>query len=321
MRTQLKLFVVMCLIVMLGAVGCNSAGNQPAPTAVPTSEPELAPTEMPTAVPEPIVDPATAVVLNMVERVNAEDYAGAAEFVAEDMMAYFIGLPPTGMEIYRGKAQFQTFLEECCTGANFVWEVTPNSRVEDGVVTAMSKTWMDFTRELGVAPNNWYEIFVVEDGKITQYVSWITQESLAKFKPVLREVAPELFEFSLPTDETPVNEVTITFADGTCAYNGPMTLEAGNVVVNIDVQDQDKEKYAVAFFTLDAEKDLVDFMAAGHGYSVPSWSVTKSFSGELNPGVSTTYSLPVDEGLYYMVCMSKPPDIFIGNAGPFVVVK
>ena len=256
--------------------------------------------------------------MSMLERVNAEDYAGAAEFVDEDMMAYFIGMPPTGMEIYRGKEQFRTFLEECCTGQNFVWEVTPE-RVEDGVVFGEAKTWMDLTRELGVAPNSFHEIFVVKDGKITLYGSMMSEESLVNFKPALAEVMPDLFKVVLPEGETPVTEVNITITDGTCAYDGPMTLQAGEVTLNVDVQDQAAEKYALSFFTLDEDKDLVDLMAATYRPSPPAWA-RMVFLHELKPNENFTLeNYVVNEGLLYMVCWSSPPDLAIGNAGPFVV--
>lgn len=326
MRTNFKLLCVMLLILLWVVAGCTSSGSQAAPTSSPTQEAAELPTEPATAVPkamavpEPTVDPAEAVVLSMIERVNAEDYAGAAEFMAEDMMAYLIGMPPTGMEIYRGKEQFQTFLEECCTGANFEWEVVPE-RVEDGVVYAESKTWMDFTRELGVAPNSWHEIFVIKEGKITLYVSTITEEALANFKPALREVMPDLFEIVLPAGETPVSEVTITIADGSCAYNGPMTLQAGELSVNAVVQDEIWEKYVVSFFTLDVDRDMLDLMASTPRSGPPSWS-RMVFLKELEPNESQTYEdFYVKEGLLYMVCWAGSPDIPIGNAGPFVVVK
>ena len=42
----------------------------------------------------------------------------------------------------------------------------------------------------------------------------------------------------------------------------------------------------------------------------------------MEPGESQTFeSFFVDEGLLYMVCWGSPPDIAIGNAGPFVVQK
>jgi hypothetical protein len=237
------------------------------------------------------MDPA-AVVLEMVARANAEDYAGAAELVADDMMAYFIGLPPTGMEIYWGKAQFQTFLEECCTGQHFEWEVVP-TQVVHSMVYAESKTWMDFTRELGVAPNDWHEIFAVEDGKITLYVSMITEEALARFKPVIFEAIPELATAVQPpaaSDETPVSELTITIANGTCAYDGPLTLQAGALTVHVVVEDQDWKKYFVSFFTLDEDKDLIDLMASTLQHWPPPGQ-DMVFLKELAPGESKTYNI------------------------------
>jgi ketosteroid isomerase-like protein len=323
MRTQLKFFVVLFLIVLLGIAGCTSSGNEIVPT--PTSPPESVdlPTAVPepTAIPEPTVDPAAAVVLEMVARANAENYAGAADLVADDMMAYFIGMPPTGMEIYWGKEQFQTFLEDCCTGQHFLWEVVPE-RVEDGVVYARSKTWMDFTRELGVAPNSWYEMFEVKDGKITLYVSTITEEALAKFKPVIFEAIPELATAVQPpteSDQTPVSDVTITIANNTCAYDGPMTLQAGELTVNVEMQDHGWDKYAVSFFTLDEGKDMIDLMASTYNPGPPSWS-NMVFLKELVPDENQPHqSFVIEEGLLYMVCWAGTPDTAIGNAGPFVV--
>lgn len=320
MKTKFVLSVVLSLLVGM-FVGCSSAGDQSGPTLEPTPDVVVLPTEMPTAVPEPSVDPASVVVLTMIERVNAEDYAGAAELVADDMMAYLIGMPPTGMEIYWGKEQFQAFLEACCTGQNFEWELMPQ-RVEDGVVYAESKTWMDFTRELGVAPNIWHELFQVKDGKITLYVSTITEESLARFKPAIFEAIPELATAVQPppeTDDLPVSEVNVTITNHTCTYDGPMTFQEGELIVNVAVQDQRFDNYAVTFFTLDEGKDLIDLMASTYNPGPPSWSDTV-FLKELGPGDNQSYEgLYVKEGLLYMVCWGGSPDIAIGNAGPFTV--
>jgi hypothetical protein len=44
------------------------------------------------------------------------------------------------------------------------------------------------------------------------------------------------------------------------------------------------------------------------------------FYKELKPGESQTYNgFYVTDGLLYMVCWASPPDMPIGNAGPFVV--
>lgn len=318
MKTRYKVFAVMFFIIVLSVVGCTSTVSQTSPTPGRTPEVDVLPTATQPVEPTPTVEPAVAIVIEMVERVNAEDYAGAAELFADEAMVYLIGMPPTGMEIYRGKEQFRTFLEACCTGQNFVWEVTPG-HVEDGTVFVEAKTWMDFTRELGVAPNSFHEVFVVRDGKITLYASTMTEDALAIFKPVLREVMPELFEVTLPENETPASEVTVTIADGTCAYDGPMTLQAGELTVNVAVQDQRAEKYAVSFFTLDADKDKIDLMASTNRSGPPSWS-EMVFLKELAPNESQTYKgFYIEEGLLYMICWAGSPDIPVGNAGPFVV--
>lgn len=307
MQTRVNLLMSIFLIVALGLLAaCGDVDAQSVPTAAPSPAVEA-------------VDPAE-VVLEMVARANAEDFAGAAELVSEDMMSYFIGLPPTGIETYRGRDQFQTFLEECCTGQNFVWEVKP-VRVEGDTVFTESKTWMDFTRELGVAPNSWHEVFVVRDGKIDLYTSTLTQAALARFKPVLYEALPELATAVQPpvdTGETPVSEITVTFDSGICTYSGPMLLQAGELTINVSVPDQDWNKYAVSFFTLDEGKDLVDLMAATYNDGPPPWA-DMVFLAEFDPGANQTYTDSMEEGTLYMVCWAKTPDTAIGNAGPFVV--
>lgn len=324
MKTYLRLvtFVIVLTLLILPGCGGTTSAPEPPPAAVQaTAVPEVIEepaTGEPAATPDLREDPAAAVVLEMLSRVNAEDYAGAAELVADDMMSYFIGMPPTGMEIYWGKEQFQTFLEQCCTGQNFQWEVTPVS-VQDGVVYAESKTWMDFTRDLGVAPNTFHEVFAVRDGKIALYTSTMTQEALAKFRGPLSEVMPEAFAVPPAGDEPPVSEVTITLADNTCAYNGPRNLKAGELIVNVDIQDQNWEKYAVSFFTLDEGKDIIDLMASTPLPGPPEW-MSMEFIQELGPGAKETYkNFYVKEGLLYMVCWAGGPDTPIGNAGPFYV--
>jgi len=257
----------------------------------------------------------------MVAQVNAGNFTEASEYFSDDAMIYLVGMPPTGMEIYWGKGQFRTFLEECCTDQNFEWEIDIE-RVDKGVVFAEAKTWMNFTRELGVAPNSFHEVFAVEDGKITLYYSTMTESTLANFKPVLLEAIPELAEVMQPAfdlNEKPVNEINVTIANNTCSYKGPMTLEKGAVTVTVDVQDERFDKYAVAFITLSEGKDLVDLMASTYNSGPSYWSHVV-FLKELNPGESQTYkSFNVSKGLLYMVCFAQPPALPIGNAGPFVV--
>ncbi|MDH4135585.1 MAG: nuclear transport factor 2 family protein [Anaerolineae bacterium] len=319
MKTRLIAITTLVLVLALPAalvllIGC---GSQPTPTPVPTATPipTVASTPAPTATPTPTSVPISAVVLGMVERMNAGDLEGSLAYFADDAMVYFVGMPPTGMEIYRGKEQLRPVWEECI-GSHFKWEVEITSVVGD-VVNARAKTWHDFTRELGVAPNEFTDVYVVKDGKIVTYGSTITEEALAKFKPALAAVMPPEPP-AAPSSENPVSEMTVTIAGETCTYDGPMTLQAGEIKVTMDVKDQDKELYALTFFNLDPDKDFTDLMASTAGAGPPPWSDMLLFE-ELGPGKSETYSFTVEEGPVYLICWSKPPDLPIGAVGPFEV--
>jgi hypothetical protein len=113
--------------------------------------------------------------------------------------------------------------------------------------------------------------------------------------------------------------VEITISDGTCSYNGPMTLQAGELSVVAEINDHNQERYAVSFFTLDADRDMLDLMASTSRAGSPPWSKTV-FLKELGPDEVFSRSFTVKEGLLYLVCWSGPPDLAIGNAGPFTVV-
>lgn len=315
MKGSFIIAVVIMIVAVLGISGCASQATLPPDTPTPVPPTPVPPT------PEPTADLLTTTVLDMVERTNAGDFAGAADLFSEDALIYLVGMPPTGMEIYRGKDQFRTFLEECCTGQNFVWEVAPEG-VDYGSVFVEAKTWMDFTRQLGVAPNSFHEIFVVKDGKITLYYSTMTEEALNKFKPILFEAIPELaaaVEPQFDPNETPASEIAVTISDATCTYDGPMSIQEGELTVNVSVQDDRFEKYAVTFFTVDDDKDLIDLMASTYNPEPPSWS-NMLFIEELTPGENQTYTnINVEDGLLYLVCWASPPDMPIGNAGPFIV--
>jgi hypothetical protein len=192
-------------------------------------------------------------------------------------------------------------------------------RVEDGVVYAESKTWMDFTRELGVAPNDWHEVFTVEDGKITGYWSVITEEALAEFRPALCAALPEACpEPAAPPDAEPVSEITITIENGTCPYDGPMVLQAGDVNVTAAVKDETGEKYAVSFFTIEPNHDFVNLMASTYNPGPPAWSDIVWLK-EVPPGETINQFFTAKEGLLYMICWTDPPAWPIGQAGPFEV--
>jgi ketosteroid isomerase-like protein len=291
-------------LLAVGLAGCASPANTPAPTA--TTAPLVDPAEHPNA----------KIVLQMVRKLLAGDIDGSLAYFAEDARSYFIGMPPVGMEFYQGREALRPTWEFCVSD-NFDWEATI-TKVEGDLVYANARTWLDFTRQLGVAPNEFVDVYEVKDGKIVTYGSIMTEEALEEFKPALEEVMPSEPP-PAPASDIPLTEINVTIANGTCRADWPSYVKAGEVTVNMEVKDQDREKYAVLFFTLEEGKDLVDLMASTLRPMPPSWSKNVFFE-ELFPGESQSKKFTAKEGNLYLVCFSKPPDLAIGNAGPFVVV-
>ena len=304
MKRQSKQVMVIAMTLLLVAAGCSqgTAALPPTPTPIPTMA---------------TVSPISTTVLGMVERMNAGDLDGTMAYWAEDAIVYFFGLPPTGTEIYKGKGQIRSVFEECIS-SHFKWEVEISSVVGD-VVNAQARTWHDFTRQLGVAPLEYTDVYVVKNGKIVSYASTVTEESLARLKPAFAKAMPAEPP-ATPTSEKPVSDLAISISGGTCNYDGPMTLQAGEIKVTWEVKDQDRGLYALTFFGLAPDKDLPDLMAATVRPAPPSWS-NIFLEKELGPGKSTTSSFTVKEGSVYLVCWSTPPDLPIGGLGPFVVKK
>ena len=259
---------------------------------------------------------ASAIVLSMVERMNAGDLKGSMAYFAEDAMGYIVGLPPTGMEVYAGKEAIRALWQDSIDN-HFLWEVEITN--ENGnEVFVNAKTWHDFTRQLGVAPLAWNDVYEVEGGKIVTYSTVITSESLARLKPALAEVMPPE-EPPAPLSGSPVSALAVTIANGTCTTDGPVALQAGEVTVSLNVADQTNSLYALSLFKLDEGKDLTDLMATTSGMP-PSWADMLLLE-ELEPGKSESYTLTLEQGPLYVVCWSQPPDLAIGNAGPIAVAQ
>jgi ketosteroid isomerase-like protein len=309
-KTQIRLPLVISIVLvsMVSMVGCAAPATQPPATSVPPTQPPVQASPMPNSNSE--------LVLAMVERLNAGDAEGSLAYFADDTMGYIVGLPPTGMEVYQGKEQIRSLWEDSVSN-HFLWEVEI-TRASGDEVYVRAKTWHDFTRELGVAPLEWNDVYEVQDGKITTYSTAITKDALARLKPALAAVMPPEPTAAPPSDP-PVSEMTVTIAGGVCTTDSPLTLQAGEVTATLDVQDQDKSLYALTLFNLGEGKDFLDLMAATVGMQ-PSWADDLLYE-ELGPGQNATYTFTVEQGPVYLVCWSKPPDIAIGNAGPFTVVQ
>jgi hypothetical protein len=318
MKTRLNQLTVTLIIFVLSIAGCANPATEPLPTQ--TAVPEATatqppPTEAPVVQATPTATLPAATVMGMTERLNAGDLEGAMAYWADDAVVYFFGLPPTGTEIYKGKEQFRPVFEEN-VASHLQWEVDIRSITGDEV-NARAKTWHDFTRQLGVAPLEATEVYVIHDGKIVTYVWTLTEDSLARLKPALAEVMPPESP-AAPAPETPVSELLVTISGGACTHDGPMTLQAGEIQVTMDVKDQDKTLYALTFFNLDPDKDFVDLMASTARADPPAWADMISIH-TLGAGKSATSRFTVEEGPVYGVCWSQPPDLPMGALGPFEV--
>jgi len=312
MKYRLPLIFITALIAILIMAGCAAPATPPPPTRVPPTQiPPTQPPASPTAIPN------GEVILRMADRINAGDIEGSLDYFADDAIVYLAGFPPTGIEIYKGVDQIRRLWQDSVDN-HFEWEVNITSVSGDihGIVNAKTKTWHDFTRQLEVAPLEYTEVFEVKDGKIVSYGSWLTEESLARFRPAFEAVMPPE-----PTAEPPsvpaVSEMTVTIANGSCTTNSPLKLKAGEVKVTLNVEDQENSMYLLTLFNMDPGKDILDMMVATVGLP-PSW-VDMLLEKELGPGKSETTTFTLEKGPVYMVCWSQPPDLAIGNAGPIFV--
>lgn len=327
MKTQSAFLIIVSLALLLIA-GCAAPAVQstaaqapptlsPATQAPPTQPPptQAPPAQPPASQETPQSALATDVVLGMVERLNAGDVEGSLAYFSDDAIIYFMGFPPTGIEMYKGKEQIRSLWQDSAAN-HFKWEAKVNYAADD-LVNIQAKTWHDFTRQLEIAPLDYSDVYQVIDGKIKTYGSWLTEDSLARFKTAFAAAAPPE-PTAAPFSGTPASELTVTIAGGTCTTDGPAALKAGEVTVNWNVQDQDKLKYALTLFTLDPGKDLLDLMVSTYGLP-PSWGDMLLYS-ELGPGESETNTVTLENGPLYLICWSKPPDLPIGNSGPIPVV-
>lgn len=309
MKPQLTLIAV--LVIALALAGCVAPVVPPTPTQPPAPTPTSPPPPPPTQV---ALTPAD-VVMGWAERLNAGDVDGALALWADDGIWYFFGLPPNGSELLKGKEALRTeFANEIADNLNVQFEI---KSVVGDVVTSHDTTWMDFTRQIGAAPMEATGQFLIEDGKIVEYTWTPTQDSVTRLMTALAEVMPPEPEAAAPVLEA-VSELTVTFADGTCSIPEPVALKAGDVQVTVNVQDENKQAYAVTFLTLDEGKTFMDLMASTTGLP-PAWSNLLHYE-EIGPASTKTYTVSVDEGPLYAICWARPPDHPIGNLGPFEVV-
>jgi ketosteroid isomerase-like protein len=139
-------------------------------------------------------DPAS-VVKAASELLSAGDLEGCLALWADDGTFQLEGLP-SGPETYKGKDQLRSEFEDEI--ANHIEIQVKVLKVEGDTVTTRTTTWHDFTCQIGVAPLEATEIYVVKNGQIASATWTISPESLAKVQAALATL-PETGGVAFPT--------------------------------------------------------------------------------------------------------------------------
>ena len=103
------------------------------------------------------------IVADMKEAVNAGDVDATMAFFADDAVVKLVpALPPGSPGTYTGAEEIRSWFEELVAG-NFEIEIDVVD-VDGDTVTTRTSTWMDETRELGIAPLVATETYTVREG-------------------------------------------------------------------------------------------------------------------------------------------------------------
>jgi hypothetical protein len=152
------------------------------------------------------------VVLAQVTPWNAGDVETALALYTDDVVVKFEpALPPGSPEQYSGKVELRAWFEELAA-MNFEMQIEV-IQVDGDTVTTKTQTWVDPTRELGVAPLVATEVFIVRDGKIKAWTWTLSEDSLAALQTALAEV---------PAPKTSI--ITVEDLVGTWEWDRSITL-------------------------------------------------------------------------------------------------
>jgi hypothetical protein len=140
------------------------------------------------------------VLLTLPMGLNAQE-ADPAQVVTDHLVPFKAGDLDAAQAYFADDAVYHLeFMDETYTGADEIrawWEGLQEQNfdievevgnVDGNKVTTHTKTWMDFTRELGIAPLEATEVYIVENGKITSGTWTPTEETIDK---LMTATAPE----------------------------------------------------------------------------------------------------------------------------------
>ncbi len=114
---------------------------------------------------------------------RAGDVEGGLAYWIDDAVVRLIGAPPGQPDTMRGKAELRTWFESLLI---VHFEIEEELIKEEGdTLTVKALTWIDPTRQLGIAPLEGTEVYVVKNGKIASLTWTISPESQARLQAAL----------------------------------------------------------------------------------------------------------------------------------------
>jgi ketosteroid isomerase-like protein len=130
------------------------------------------------------------VVLAQVEPWNAGDIEAALDLYSDDVVVSFEpALPPGSPDHYTGKDELRAW-GEALAAMNFKMQIQV-LKVDGNLVTTETRTWVDQTRALGIAPLVATEVYDVQDGKIKSWTWTLSDASLAQLQAAMAPTQAE----------------------------------------------------------------------------------------------------------------------------------
>jgi len=120
------------------------------------------------------------VVVVSLKAFDCGDLEGSLAYWADDAVVRLIGVPPGERDTHHGKEEVYAWFQSLSAEHFEIQEELV--RADGDTLTAKALSWSDRTRQLGVAPLEATEVYVVQNGKIASLTWTITPQSEAKLR-------------------------------------------------------------------------------------------------------------------------------------------
>ena len=231
------------------------------------------------------------VVLSQVEPWNSGDIEAAMALYTEDAAVKIQpAIPPGSPDQHSGKAALRAWFEEL-VAMNFEIDVEV-VEVDGDTVTTRTKTWVDPTRQLGVAPLVATEVYTVEDGKIAGWTWTLTDESMRALESA-----------TAAAQAAPI--ANVTFDGEQCIYDGPVTMPVAPEVAFEFAPSVEPDRVALVVgplkegYTWEDVLESAEADGAGH---VPRWA-GPGYQIQYGPG---SLVVAMEPGPYIVTCDTSP---------------